>query len=167
MQWQGQLSRVLHIPHAGYGDGVWGKGSKPSGLLPWQRRDLGRRLGVSGLSQMAGECVQAYLSHKTCAHLHRYKSGAGGQKTREALLDPKSHRRVSRRQVRVHSLGSVLYSAHPMTSTCAAMQVTELIIAAISDNPGCVAPIVPMTPVASVHPSSMRLKATAGPGHAS
>ncbi|CAL5230096.1 g13554 [Coccomyxa viridis] len=30
----------------------------------------------------------------------RYKSGAGGQKTREALLDPKSHRRVSRRQVR-------------------------------------------------------------------
>ena len=29
----------------------------------------------------------------------RYKSGAGGHKTREALLDFKSHRRVSRRQV--------------------------------------------------------------------
>jgi ribosome biogenesis GTPase len=30
----------------------------------------------------------------------RYKSGAGGRRTREALLNPKSHRRVSRRQVR-------------------------------------------------------------------
>lgn len=30
----------------------------------------------------------------------RYKSGVGGRKTREALLDPKSHRRVNRRQVR-------------------------------------------------------------------
>ena len=29
----------------------------------------------------------------------RYKSGAGGQRTREALLNPKSHRRVNRRQV--------------------------------------------------------------------
>jgi hypothetical protein len=29
----------------------------------------------------------------------RYKSGAGGLRTREALLDPKSHRRVNRRQV--------------------------------------------------------------------
>jgi ribosome biogenesis GTPase len=31
----------------------------------------------------------------------RYKSAAGGLRTREALLDIKSHRRVSRRQVRV------------------------------------------------------------------
>ncbi len=30
----------------------------------------------------------------------RYKSAAGGTRTREALLDIKSHRRVSRRQVR-------------------------------------------------------------------
>ncbi len=29
----------------------------------------------------------------------RYKSAAGGVRTREALLDIKSHRRVSRRQV--------------------------------------------------------------------
>ena len=29
----------------------------------------------------------------------RYKSGAGGARTREALLNPKSHRRVNRRQV--------------------------------------------------------------------
>ena len=152
MQWQGQLSRVLHIPHAAYGDGVWSKGSKPSGLLPQQQRDLGRRLGVSALSQVAGECVQAYLSHKTCAYLHRYKSGAGGQKTREALLDPKSHRRVSRRQVRVHTLASVLCPATPMTSACAAMQVTELVIAAIPDRSGCVAPTVPITTVASCTP---------------
>ena len=36
----------------------------------------------------------------------RYKSGAGGQKTREALLDPKSHRKVSRRQVRSQELST-------------------------------------------------------------
>ena len=114
---------------------------------------------------MAGAYVQAYLSHRTCAYLHRYKSGAGGQKTREALLDPKSHRRVSRRQV--HSLASVLCPAHPVTSAWVATQATELIIAAISDRSGCLASNVPVTTVASVHSSSMRLKATAGFSHAS
>lgn len=36
----------------------------------------------------------------------RYKSAAGGTRTREALLDIKSHRRINRRQVSQSALGS-------------------------------------------------------------
>ena len=62
---------------------------------------------MSVLREMAGNCA-SMSEPQQLLHTRRYKSSAGGQKTREALLDPKSHRRVSRRQVRRHPLASML-----------------------------------------------------------
>ena len=57
--------------------------------------------------------AEIMLDFKVC---YRYKSGAGGQRTREALLDVKSHRRVSRRQV---CFEQMLHPAsRPLDVTC-------------------------------------------------
>ena len=53
----------------------------------------------------------------------RFKTVAGGQQNREALLESKTHRRVNRRQVCIDVMSGHVYTTHNSLSWCALSKI--------------------------------------------